>query len=280
MTGNLGVFSLADLLQLLSSSTQTGNLKINHPTGEGNVYFESGQIVHAEINDQFGEEAIKTLFTQNSGDFAFYATTGISETAVNRTINKNTDILVLQALGTVEEARLADNSQKLPSLAIPYFVDIKNLSKEQLSSHLAIGSDEISILRLINGQRTVQTIAIETGIDASRIKEVIQRLLEPGILKIQKPEIRVARLVIRLGSQTIPQGSVGVDKKILKAWSKQLNYPIAEIKCKHPNGQILSFKAEPLEKLGPYMDVSQDTLIKHDLLADMALLVKPRRKAN
>ena len=63
-----------------------------------------------------------------------------------------------------------------------------------------------------------------------------------------------------------------------RAWSKQLNYPITEIKCKHPEGQILGFKAEPEEKLGPYMEVSQEVLIQHALLADMALLVKPKRQ--
>lgn len=280
MTGNLGIFSLADLLQLLSNSTQTGNLKIDHPSGEAHVYFDSGNIVHAELNDQIGEDAIKSLFTQDSGDFAFYASATGSDTSVERSINKNTDMLLLQALGTAEETRIATGAQKLPSLAIPYFVKTDKLNQTQSNTDLSLNPKEISLLRLIDGQRTVQTMAIETGIDIAKVKEIVQRLIEAEFLAIQKPEIRVARLVIRLGNQNLPQSTVAVDKKILRAWSKQLNYPITEIKCKHPNGQILSFKAEPHNKLGPYMDVSQDVLIQYDLLADMALLVKPKRQSN
>jgi len=280
MTGNLGVFSLADLLQLLSNSTQTGDLKINHPTGEAHVYFDSGNIVHAEVNDQIGEEAIKLLFTQDSGDFAFYASQSSFETSTMRSIHKNTDMLLIQALGTAEEARIAAGSQKLPSLAIPFFVKADSLTETQSNTNLSLDDEEISILRLVDGQRTVQTIAIETGVDIAQVKTIVIRLVEAEFLKIQKPEIRVARLVIRLGEQSLPKGSVAIDRKILKSWSKQLNYPITEIKCKHPNGKILLFNAEPHEKLGPFMDVSQEVLIQHDLLADMALLVKPSRQLN
>ncbi len=284
MTGNLGIFSLSDLLQLLSNSTQTGNLKIDHPTGEATVYFESGKIVHAELNEQTGEDAIKTLFIDKStqdSNFSFFAldsATDSTMTSLEHTINKNTDMLLLQALGTAEEARIADNAKKLPSLAIPYFIDQDNLNDKLKNANLKLSANDIAILRLIDGQRTVQTMAIETGMNVENIKTLVQRLIENEVLAVRKPEVRVARLVIRLSDEDLSTETVAIDRKILKAWSKQLNYPITEVKCKHPNGQILHFNAEPQEKLGPYMEVSQDVLLKYKFQTDMALLVKPRRQ--
>ena len=282
MTGNLGIFSLTDLLQLLSNSTQTGNLKIDHPEGEAHVYFDNGKIVHAELNDQIGEVAIKTLFTQESGDFEFQADQTYAEALVGRTIHKDTDMLLLQALGTAEEARIVDSSQKLPTLAIPYFVNTDKLKQSAKLSptDLVLTAEDQVILKMVDGERTVQTMAIETGIDIGSVKSIIHRFIEEEVLSITKPEIRVARLVVRLGPEKLPHGTVAIDRKILKSWSKHLNYPVSQIKCKHPNGQILVFKAEAREKLGPYMDVTQEVLIQQALLADMALLVKPRRETS
>ncbi len=278
MTGNLGIFSLADLLQLLSSSTQTGNLTIDHPEGEAHVYFDSGNIVHAELNDKIGEQAIKTLFTQEQGDFEFFATGNTFETSVERTINKNTDMLLIQALGSAEDARLAQGAQTMSSLAIPYFVKTNKLNQTQADSDLSLEPKEVTILQLVNGQRTVQTMAIETGIDINDVKSFINRMVEAEVLSISKPEIRVARLVVRMSDTSLPHNTVAVDKKILRNWSKHLNYPVSYIKCKHPDGPILSFKAEPRDKLGPFMEVSRGVLIQHALLVDMALLVKPKRE--
>lgn len=283
MTGNLGIFSLADLLQLLSNSTQTGNLKINHPTGEAQVYFEDGNIIHAEVNDEIGEDAINTLFTQDSGDFTFYTSQSGFESSIERSIYKNTDMLLLKALGTSKEARTlasAGIAKRLPSLAVPYFVQSEVVPYRQSNTDLKVAPEEIPVLKLVDGQRTLQTMAIETGVDIDNIKDFFQRLIDIDLIRIKKPELRVARLVVRLGEQSLPPGTVAIDRKILKAWSKHLNYPITEIKCKHPEGEILEFKAEPHEKLGPYIDVSQEVLIQHGLLADMALLVKPKRQEN
>ena len=50
VTGTLGLFSLVDLFQLLAASGRTGRLAVQHPLGRARVYFEKGQVRHAEFS--------------------------------------------------------------------------------------------------------------------------------------------------------------------------------------------------------------------------------------
>src|SRR5690606_14912365 len=94
VTGTLGLFSLVDLFQLLSSARRSGRLTIDHPRGRGRVYFEKGVVVHADFAGLVGEEAVYALFADERGTFEFR----IGMPAPEQTVTTSTENLVLEAV--------------------------------------------------------------------------------------------------------------------------------------------------------------------------------------
>ena len=66
MTGTLGLFSLVDLFQLLAAARRSGRLSIDHPRGPAKVFFDKGQVVHAEFEGITGEEGGLAIFVTNA----------------------------------------------------------------------------------------------------------------------------------------------------------------------------------------------------------------------
>src|SRR5690606_23940669 len=71
VTGTLGLFSLVDLFQLLAAARRSGRLSIDHPSGPAKVFFDKGQVVHAEFQGIAGEEAVYAIFADERGTFEF-----------------------------------------------------------------------------------------------------------------------------------------------------------------------------------------------------------------
>lgn len=110
MTGTLGLFSLVDLFQLLSASSRSGRLTVDHPEGLARVYFEEGLAVHAEFAGRSGEDAIYALFADEQGSFEFM----LGVPAPQNTIASRTENLVLEATRRLDESRRAAVSGKGP----------------------------------------------------------------------------------------------------------------------------------------------------------------------
>ncbi|HEX7022414.1 MAG TPA: DUF4388 domain-containing protein [Trueperaceae bacterium] len=267
MTGTLGLFSLVDLFQLLASSSRSGRLVVDHPAGQARVYFDKGRVVHAEFARLLGEEAVIALFQDERGSFEF----SLGLPAPRATIETSTENLLLEAIRRVDEAK-----RDLPSKttttddSVPIFAenapDIGNLT---LHAH------EVLILRLVDGQRDMRTIAAETGLDVGQVIEVVSRLTKVGALTVRGKKPRLARLVTQLTRDPLPPGVAGVDRAILQSWERATGENPKRIACRRPNGKVDVFKVAPMAEVGPYILFSRDTLFRSNLAANIALLVKP-----
>ncbi|MBN2346784.1 MAG: DUF4388 domain-containing protein, partial [Candidatus Aminicenantes bacterium] len=72
LKGSLSSINLADIIQLVSNSKQTGRFVLTRPNGQkGMIYLKGGEIVHAEVDEFKGEDAIFTLISWDEGDFVF-----------------------------------------------------------------------------------------------------------------------------------------------------------------------------------------------------------------
>ena len=69
LVGNLRDLKLANLIQLNCMEKNTAKLTIEHAGKYGTIYFQSGQIVHAEYDPEIGEKAIYRLLALNEGKF-------------------------------------------------------------------------------------------------------------------------------------------------------------------------------------------------------------------
>ncbi len=265
MTGTLGLFSLVDLFQLLASAKRSGRLAVEHPTGMARVYFDQGQVVHADFGEIVGEEAVYALFADERGHFEFR----IGMTASQTTISRSTENLVLEAMRRLDEGKHHGDPKLLLSRdAVPA------LSKAG-QSDLHLTDEELLLIDKVDGRRSVTTIAKEAGLDTEEALSVTERLLRTGIIRLQNRRARTARLVTRLSQLKLPPGAAGLEEAILLAWEKALGQSVSEVACKRENGDVLVFAALALRGSGPFLELSRDTLFRANLKANETLLVRP-----
>jgi CheY-like chemotaxis protein len=103
LSGNLSHLDLPGVIQMLGQSRQTGALHINASDADGIVFFEGGDIVHAECGSLFGDEAVtqivRACHTAGSGVYKFI----YGATASQRTVLRSSTDLLLDAMREVDE---------------------------------------------------------------------------------------------------------------------------------------------------------------------------------
>lgn len=104
LTGDLSRMDLPGVIQMLNQARQTGALNINAGDTDGVIYFDGGEISHAECGKLFGDEAVihilKSCEGAGKGVYKFvYGTT-----AAHRTVLRSATDLMLDAMRELDEA--------------------------------------------------------------------------------------------------------------------------------------------------------------------------------
>lgn len=280
MTGTLGLFSLVDLFQLLTASSRTGRLLVEHPEGTARVYFDRGKVVHAEFGECRGVDAVYHLFGDERGSFEF----GLGLPAPDTTIQTSTDNLLLEAIRRVDEYRRDNPVQDTQAVnqANPqpsYAPDAVPAAAKDDADDLTLADKESEVLRLANGGRNLSEIAQSAGLGLDEVRKIVARLSQVGALELQNKKPRVARLVTQLGKR-LPRGTVGIDEQILANWERMLGEPTTRVACRRPDGKVDVYAAQGVSGAGPYLLLSKETLFAANLSVNTALLVKPANGLN
>jgi CheY-like chemotaxis protein len=105
LSGDLSHLDLAGVVQMLEQSRQTGALHINAAHADGIIFFEAGEIFHAECGALFGDEAVlhivKTCNTTEKGVYKFI----YGATAPQRTVLRSATDLLLDAMRELDESQ-------------------------------------------------------------------------------------------------------------------------------------------------------------------------------
>ena len=105
LSGSLSHLDLPGVIQLLAQTRQTGALHINAGLTDGIIFFDAGEVLHAESGDLAGEDAvvriIKSCEGQERGVYKFVP--GVRGST--RTVFRSVTELMLEALRTVDEER-------------------------------------------------------------------------------------------------------------------------------------------------------------------------------
>jgi hypothetical protein len=266
VTGTLGLFSLVDLFQLLASASRTGRLGVQHPLGMARVYFERGQVVHAEFGPSEGDEAIHALFADERGTFEFV--TGLP--APRRSIEAPTESLVLDALRRLDEFRRheAPIAPEVSREAVPFAPD-------DAHADLPLGRDERRVAAAVNGQWTVGRLASELGLPLHDVQRIVGRLMSVGALSLRAKRPRTAQLVVRLADGRVTAGNVGVDEGILANWETVSGAAVDVVAVRREDGAAFAVSVSGVSGGGPYLHVGRDTLVRLGLRADDTVLVRP-----
>ena len=103
LSGSLSHMDLPGVVQMLTHSRQTGALHINADELDGILFFDSGELSHAESGDLIGEDAVvhivKNCNGRESGVYKFVP----GATATTRTVLRSATELMLDALREVDE---------------------------------------------------------------------------------------------------------------------------------------------------------------------------------
>lgn len=93
VSGDLQVFSLLPVMQMLLASGRSGQLTLSHARG-GDLWFEGGELVHAQSGSLSGEAALQMLSSVDSGTFTFEA----DKSSPDRTIHLRPDTVMHRML--------------------------------------------------------------------------------------------------------------------------------------------------------------------------------------
>jgi len=69
MQGNLRDMAIADLIQHTCQDRKTAQLRVEHSGQQAILYFDKGNVVHASLGDQAGEEVIYAILRWEEGKF-------------------------------------------------------------------------------------------------------------------------------------------------------------------------------------------------------------------
>jgi len=98
LSGSLSHLDLPGVIQMLGHARQTGALHINAAAIDGIVFFEGGEVFHAECGNLFGDEAVtqivKTCEKASEGVYKFV----YGATAAQRTVLRSATDLLLDAM--------------------------------------------------------------------------------------------------------------------------------------------------------------------------------------
>lgn len=104
--GAVAGLSLTDVIQLKGHNKYTGCITVEYGSSSGAIYFADGEIIHAELGTETGEEAIYQIIKWPGGTFNIHP----EMTSNVCTIHYRTDFLLLEALRRLDEERAGAKS--------------------------------------------------------------------------------------------------------------------------------------------------------------------------
>jgi len=177
LKGSLTSINLADIIQLVSNSRQTGRFIITRNSGQtGHLYLKNGEITHAEADDFKGEDAIFTLISWSDGEFIFEEGGFNTPVTVQRPITS----LLMESARRIDEWKLL--RKKIGSIdAIPEFSEVDRNERRKIS----LSTLEWLVLSKIDGKKSINQISRESGINIYDTARIIFGMITSNLLKLR-----------------------------------------------------------------------------------------------
>lgn len=127
--GVLRKVGLQDVIQMECLARSSSVLEISNPRITGQIFIETGQIVHAEVGAVTGEEAFNQLLSLSGGQFTLKP---FSEPSA-RSISGQWEFLLMEAARKSDEAKeaLAANLENQPETAADIAAELEKLEAVQ-----------------------------------------------------------------------------------------------------------------------------------------------------
>ncbi len=175
LRGDLKDFELNDIFQFIQMGGKEGALHLSGNSEAGVIYFEHGNIKHAETGKHEGTDAINSFLKWDSGTFEFI----VGEKTEKVTINLPVNNVILEA------ARQIDEWNKMEDV-IPSVELVVDFVEEPDISDIELRPLEWKALSIINGERTIKEIAEELKMKTFDLAKILYGLIQSGLIKVRK----------------------------------------------------------------------------------------------
>ena len=168
LSGNLKDVSILEILQLVSKTKHTGKLIIKGKGVTGIVFVKKGEIVNAQFGDREGVEALNDIIVISNGYFTFEQTPIKIENVINKSIDR-----ILLDLSQVLEIRKTN----LTLNTIPL------LKQDVSSNEIVLSGEEVKVVSLIDGKRSIKEIAEESRLSYLKTMEIVGNLIKKSLVE-------------------------------------------------------------------------------------------------
>jgi hypothetical protein len=185
LRGNLAQLPLLDIIKMLSAGKRSGRLDLVQGAKHGEIYLESGNLVHAVTGTQMGEAGVYTLLGWLEGDFSFVPDVQAPEESIALT----TEQMLLEASRKAEQW---EDIKEVISTTDMVF----NISPSGSTNTVSLKPIEWQVLAQINGVRSVADVAEILELDEFDVAKIIFSLVTAGLLhEAAEPTARYQNLV-------------------------------------------------------------------------------------
>jgi hypothetical protein len=174
--GSLRELQLPDIIQLVSASGKTGKFTLIRDEVQGTLFLKEGRIVHAEVGDVAGDEAVYVLASWSSGEFQFLPG---EETQVV-SIYKSNARLLMEAAHQHDEWRVL--SRKVPGLDF-----VPTLASAEAARPVTLSPIEWSLIVRIDGKKSVRELAHESDSSSFEVAKLLYGLVTADLVVMQPP---------------------------------------------------------------------------------------------
>ena len=111
--GSMSNLTLTDVIQLEGQNHFSGSVLVVFQEQEGQIFFQQGEVVHAEAGSHSGEEAFYRILGWPGGSFKLHP----NVSSLHRTVHKHREHLLLTAHQWLDESRQGQGAR--PTHATP-----------------------------------------------------------------------------------------------------------------------------------------------------------------
>ncbi|MCP4219643.1 MAG: DUF4388 domain-containing protein [bacterium] len=177
LKGSLTSINLADIMQLVANSRQSGRFELTRDeNNKGYIVIKKGEIMHAEVDNFVGEDAVFTLISWGKGEFLFNEGEFEAEVTITRSVTS----LLMEAARRIDEWKLL--RKKIGSIdAVPVFSEIDRQERRKIS----LSTLEWLVISKIDGEQSIVQISSSAGINIYDTSRIIFGMIASGLLKLK-----------------------------------------------------------------------------------------------
>jgi predicted regulator of Ras-like GTPase activity (Roadblock/LC7/MglB family) len=178
LVGNLKDLKLPNLIQINCMEKNTTKLTIEYGGKYGSIYFQGGQIVHAEYDPDIGEQALFRMLAFPEGKFKVEG--GIRPPTV--TIQSHWNNLLLEGLHQLDEGRTSDEGKHTHLLEM-----MMNVRGVKHAAILSLEGDIIAANYNVGDESILHALSFH---EIQKLKELLG-FSAPGLISMIEHQDRV-----------------------------------------------------------------------------------------